>query len=86
MNLRVIIGGLTIIGIAFVFLLPGLFLNEKADLGKITADVVADTINIQSEDLLNKVKDSLNALDAVPYVLFLIGFQTVIVGLLVGYR
>lgn len=86
MNLRVIFGGLTIIGIAFVFLLPGLFLNEKADLGKITAGVVADAPDIQSEGILTKVKDSLNVLDAVPYVLFLIGFQTIIVGLLVGYR
>lgn len=86
MNLRVIIGGLTIIGIAFIFLLPGLFLNEKADLQRITAGVVADTLNIQSESILTKVKDSLNVLDAVPYALFLIGFQTIVVGLLVGYR
>ncbi len=77
MNLRVIIGGLVIIGIAFIFFLPGLILNEGTDLERITGQAVADNL---------KKVSSLGTLNAIPYVLFLIGFQTIIVGFLVGYR
>lgn len=77
MNLRVIFGGIAIIGIAFIFFLPGLVLNEETDLESITGQAIADNIN--------KV-NSLGTLSAIPYVLLFIGLQTIIAGFMVGYR
>lgn len=77
MNLRVIIGGIAIMGIGLIFFLPGLVLDEGTALEKITGQVVADNI---------KKVNSLVTLSAIPYVFLLIGLQTIIVGFMVGYR
>ncbi|MBW2975976.1 hypothetical protein KY347_00860 [Candidatus Woesearchaeota archaeon] len=92
MNPKVIVGGMRIILIALIFLLPGFLLKitesastEETGLDKVTAYAVASDFGSPQEGVLGTVKDSLStiypATHAFFYPVFFIGIITIIVGL-----
>jgi len=88
MDLKVILFGFTIIGIAIVLSLPSIILKiagsditSQEDLLKITSNAISEGFDDDvSERVFNQVDKALDFFKSIPLILFFIGIIIVIIG------